>query len=95
MEEQEKFECFAIPAHVWSQVDPIVEGQPAGWSRRNWVYRDAAVLGLEAIPSPLSTPSPSHQRPLTIREGEKPSAAGGSTESSPVEPGACERAGSR
>ena len=58
MEEQEKFECFAIPAHVWSQVDPIVEGQPAGWSRRNWVYRDAAVLGVEAIPSPLIDPYP-------------------------------------
>ena len=53
MNEQEEFECFAIPAHVWTLQDAIVEQQPAGWTRRNWVYRDAASLGPEAIPSPL------------------------------------------
>ena len=52
MSEQEKYECHAIPAHVWTEQDSIAQQQPAGWSRRNWVYRDGAILGAEAIPSP-------------------------------------------
>ena len=62
MNEQEQFECFAIPAHVWTEQDAIVEAQPAGWTRRNWVYRAAATLGAAASPSPAldtrSVPSP-------------------------------------
>lgn len=57
MNEQEEYECFAIPAHVWTEQDAIVELQPAGWSRRNWVYRDAATLGVEATPSPGIEPT--------------------------------------
>ena len=52
MKELEKYECFAIPAHVWTEQDAICAPQPAGWTRRNWVYRAAATLGAEAIPSP-------------------------------------------
>jgi hypothetical protein len=52
MTEQEKYECFAIPPHVWTEQDAITGPQPEGWTRRNWVYRDAATLGLEATPSP-------------------------------------------
>jgi hypothetical protein len=53
MTEQEKYECFAIPTHVWTAQDAIVEEKaPAGWTRRNWLYRDAAILGAEAMPSP-------------------------------------------
>ena len=51
MTEQEKFECFGIPAHVWTGEDAISDPQPQGWTRRNWVYRAASTLGAEAIPS--------------------------------------------
>ena len=53
MTEQEKYECFGIPAHVWIDSDGPVVPKPAGWSRRSWVYREAAMLGAEAVPSPL------------------------------------------
>lgn len=54
MNEQEKFECFAIPPHVWTDQDLIqADVQPPGWSRRNWVYRDGASLGAVAMRSPL------------------------------------------
>jgi hypothetical protein len=52
MNELDQYECFAIPAHVWSEQDAIVRQQPQGWTRRNWVYREAAALGAEATPSP-------------------------------------------
>lgn len=52
MNEQEQYECFAIPAHVWTDRDAIAEPRPAGATRRNWVYRAAATLGAEAMPSP-------------------------------------------
>ncbi len=53
----EKEKCFAIPAHVWTAQDAIVEDQaPAGWTRRNWLYREAAVLDAEATPAPLIDP---------------------------------------
>jgi len=37
---------------VWTEQDAISDPQPQGWTRRNWVYRAAATLGAEAIPSP-------------------------------------------
>ena len=41
-------------AHVGTAQDAIVEEPaPAGWTRRNWVYREAAILGAEAMPSRL------------------------------------------
>jgi hypothetical protein len=52
MNEQEQYECFAIPAHVWTDQDAISDPQPQGWTRRNWVYRAAATLDAEAIPFP-------------------------------------------
>jgi hypothetical protein len=52
MTEQEQYECFAIPAHVWDQHRPVVESQRAGWPRRTWVHLEAAMLGVEAMPSP-------------------------------------------
>jgi hypothetical protein len=52
MTEQENYECFAIPSHVWLDAEGAIAPEPAGWSRRNWVYREVAHLGAEAIPSP-------------------------------------------
>jgi hypothetical protein len=52
MTEQEKFECFGIPAHVWAENGDSPARKPAGWFRRNWVYREVAMLGAEALPSP-------------------------------------------
>ena len=58
MDEQENFECFAIPPHVWIEADGTIAQEPAGWSRRSWVYREAAFhLGAEAMPSPPLEPS--------------------------------------
>jgi hypothetical protein len=56
MTEQEKFECFGIPAHVWVESFDMPLRKPVGWFRRNWVYREVAMLGAEALPSP-QTPS--------------------------------------
>jgi hypothetical protein len=52
MTEQENYECFAIPSHVWVGHDVAVAQEPAGRPRRNGVYREVAMLGAEAIPSP-------------------------------------------
>ena len=52
MTEQEKYECFGIPAHVWIDDAGPALPKPAGWWRRSWVHREAAVLGAEAPPSP-------------------------------------------
>jgi hypothetical protein len=52
MDELEKYECFGVPAHVWIRDDaPSVA--PAGAAKqRNWIARESAMLGMEAIPSP-------------------------------------------
>ena len=52
MNEQEQYECIAVPAHMWTDQDEICASKPEGWTRRNWVYRAAASLGVEAMPSP-------------------------------------------
>jgi hypothetical protein len=53
MNELDQYECFAIPPHVWSDEDTVAPRiEPQGWTRRNWVYREAAALGAEAMPSP-------------------------------------------
>lgn len=52
MDELEKYECFSVPAHVWIDDDSVVMPATSGATRRNWVYREAAMLGMEAIPSP-------------------------------------------
>lgn len=52
MDELEKYECFGVPAHVWIQDDVPVIAAASGTLRRNWVYREAAMLGAEATPSP-------------------------------------------
>ena len=52
MDELEKYECFSVPAHVWMDENAAVMPATSGTTRRNWVYREAAMLGMEAIPSP-------------------------------------------
>ena len=53
MDELEKYECFGVPSHVWVQ-DDVVAQAPAGTSsRRNSEVSEMAMLGVEAIPSPL------------------------------------------
>lgn len=52
MDELEKYECFGVPAHVWIEDDVVTLAPAAGSTRRNWVHREAAMLGIEAIPSP-------------------------------------------
>jgi hypothetical protein len=52
MTEQENYECFGIPAHVWAESQGIPAPDPAGWYRRSWVYREVAMLGAEAMPAP-------------------------------------------
>ncbi|MGZ5035448.1 MAG: hypothetical protein ACXWG1_08630 [Usitatibacter sp.] len=52
MTEQENFECFGLPEYIRLEHDGSIPREPAGWSRRNWVHREAAMLGAEAIPSP-------------------------------------------
>ncbi len=49
--EQEQFECFDIPPHVLAGAEGIPQ-RPPGWGRRNWILREVALLGIEAIPSP-------------------------------------------
>lgn len=53
MDELEKYECFSVPAHVWMDDNAVAMPATRGTSaRRGWVYREAAMLGMEAIPSP-------------------------------------------
>lgn len=52
MDELEKYECFGVPAHVWIDDDSVAATPVSGATRRNWVHREAAMLGIEAIPSP-------------------------------------------
>ena len=53
--EQEQFECFAIPSHVFVDGDEAhAVTQPAlGLHRRDWLLRELDLLGPEATPSPL------------------------------------------
>ena len=53
MDELDKYECFGVPAHVWFDDNAVALAPASGLTRRNWVYREAAMLGIEAIPSPL------------------------------------------
>jgi hypothetical protein len=52
MEELEQYECFGVPGHVWVETDGSLSPQAPGANRRNWVYREVAALGAEAMPSP-------------------------------------------
>ncbi len=48
---QESFECFGVPLHVSVEADGSVAPLPPGWNRRAWFLHDAALLGIEALPS--------------------------------------------
>jgi hypothetical protein len=52
MDELENYECFGVPAHVWLADDVISLAPAAGATRRTAVPGEAAMLGIEAIPSP-------------------------------------------
>jgi hypothetical protein len=52
MDELDQYECFGVPAHVWLDGDGAIAAAPSGSTRRNWVYREVAMLGAEAMPSP-------------------------------------------
>ena len=52
MHEQEQYECFGVPSHVRVGDEGIPRPQFIGSTRRHWVFREAALLGPEAIPSP-------------------------------------------
>jgi hypothetical protein len=52
MHEQEQYECFGVPSHVRIGEDGTPRPRLVGSTRRNWVFREAALLGAEAIPSP-------------------------------------------
>jgi hypothetical protein len=49
---QESWECQGIPFPVNVEADGTPAPTPPGWGRRDWVLREAALLGAEAIPSP-------------------------------------------
>jgi hypothetical protein len=52
MDELDRYECFGVPAHVWVDGDAVASTAVSGATRRNWVHREAAMLGMEAMPSP-------------------------------------------
>ena len=52
MHEQEQYECFGVPSHVWVGGDGNPKPRFTGSTRRHWVFREAAILGAEAMPSP-------------------------------------------
>lgn len=52
MDELDKYECFGVPAHVWIQDDVVTVAPASATPRRNWIPREAAMLGIEAMPSP-------------------------------------------
>lgn len=52
MDELQNYECFGVPPHVWVNEEGIPRPQFTGSTRRNWVFREAAFLGAEAMPSP-------------------------------------------
>ena len=53
--EQEQFECFAIPPHVFVDGDAANDVTPPvlGLHRRDWLLRELDLLGPEATPAPL------------------------------------------
>lgn len=52
--DQDQFECFAIPPHVFAEDEVTPPLQPAETTtRRNWVRREMGFLGMEALPSAL------------------------------------------
>jgi hypothetical protein len=53
MEELEKYECCGVPAHVWVQDDMVCLAPSGASTHRNTVVGEVAMLGAEAIPSPL------------------------------------------
>jgi hypothetical protein len=57
--DQDQFECFAIPTHVFLAEDEVtVAATPPATTRRNPVLRGMAFLGIEALPSPLFDAEP-------------------------------------
>ncbi len=54
--DQEQLECFAVPAEALSTPAVVAEPEPEpkpsmpGSRRRNWVYREMALLGPDAAP---------------------------------------------
>ena len=50
--DQEQYECFGIPPHVQVDEGAWQAPVPVGWGRRDWLLREAAMLGAEASPSP-------------------------------------------
>ncbi len=57
IDEQEQFECFGVPNHVHVESDGSAARLPPGWGRRDWLMREAAMLGAEALPSPPMPPA--------------------------------------
>jgi hypothetical protein len=51
MHEQEQYECFGIPSHVWITSDAGNAPAAAAAKRRRLVH-DGSLLGCEALPSP-------------------------------------------
>ena len=50
LKEQDPFECFGIPAHVWELPPGLPpEERLPGAGRRNWVYREMGMLGVESM----------------------------------------------
>jgi hypothetical protein len=52
MDELEKYECFGVPAHVRIPDDVVIVAPSGGSKQRNWIARESAMLGIEAVPSP-------------------------------------------
>ena len=52
---EEEYECFGIPASVFvaDEEQPSPAAPLPGATRRNWVTREMALLGVEALPSTL------------------------------------------
>jgi hypothetical protein len=57
VDELERFECFGVPQHVHVEGDGSAAPVPPGWGRRDWLLREAALLGAEAMPSPPMPPA--------------------------------------
>lgn len=51
-----QYECFDIPPHVRVECDGVAAPTPPGWFRRQWIQREVAHLGMEAMPSPPLAP---------------------------------------
>ena len=57
VDEQEQYECFGVPLHVHVESDGSAAPLLPGWGRRDWLLREAAHLGMEAMPSPQMPPA--------------------------------------